>query len=212
MSQFAFLQGEWAAVFSKARVINTLGNRAVHGHRAIPLGDAMVAVRELFHVTKTKFWQMFGRGTRLCSDLFGPRNEKEFFCVFDHCQNLEYFSRNIPATDGALGESLGKRLFTARLDLIEALDRKLAEADRRAARETRAPPNGHPESDDEVRMLVAALLQREVVAMNRGNFLVRPRRRIVEKYARRKAWAVLSQVEDGQAVDRRRSRRAVAHC
>src|SRR5204862_5351576 len=38
------------AVFSKARVINTLGNRAVHGHRAIPFDDALVAVRELFHV------------------------------------------------------------------------------------------------------------------------------------------------------------------
>ncbi len=54
MSQFAFLGREWPAVceavFSKARVINTLGNRAVHGHRAIPPDDALVAVRELFHV------------------------------------------------------------------------------------------------------------------------------------------------------------------
>src|SRR6266576_6123355 len=38
------------AVFSKARVINTLGNRAVHSHRPIPPDDALVAVRELFHV------------------------------------------------------------------------------------------------------------------------------------------------------------------
>ncbi len=34
------------AVFSKVRVINTLGNRAVHSHRAIPADDALVAVRE----------------------------------------------------------------------------------------------------------------------------------------------------------------------
>src|SRR5258705_1807190 len=33
------------AVFSKARGINTLGNRAVHRHREIPLDDALVAVR-----------------------------------------------------------------------------------------------------------------------------------------------------------------------
>src|SRR3989441_7800378 len=48
------------AVFSKARVINTLGNRAVHGHRAIPPDDALVAVRELFHVT---YWlaRTYGR-------------------------------------------------------------------------------------------------------------------------------------------------------
>ena len=29
--------------------------------------------------SKTKFWQMIGRGTRLCPDLFGPGQHKEFF-------------------------------------------------------------------------------------------------------------------------------------
>src|ERR1043166_2126368 len=36
----SFKQTAGEAVFSKARVINTLGNRAVHGHRAIPIDDA----------------------------------------------------------------------------------------------------------------------------------------------------------------------------
>ncbi|MEF8754558.1 MAG: hypothetical protein V5B60_11585 [Accumulibacter sp.] len=142
--------------------------------------------------SKTKFWQMLGRGTRLCPDLFGPGRHKEYFCVFDYCQNLEYFSQNIPATEGALGESLGKRLFDARLELIGELDGKLAEADRQTARETRAPPHGHPASDDEVRAQLAALLQREVASMNLDNFIVRPRRRIVEQYAIPEAWTVLS--------------------
>ena len=142
--------------------------------------------------SKTKFWQMLGRGTRLCPDLFGPGKDKEFFCVFDYCQNLEYFSQNIPATEGALGESLGKRLFDARLELIGELDKKLAEADRQTARETRAPPHGHPASEDEVRAQVAALLHREVAAMNLDNFVVRPRRRIVEQYAKPEAWTLLS--------------------
>src|SRR6185295_10832291 len=57
--------------------------------------------------SKTKFWQMLGRGTRLCPDLFAPGQDKEFFYVFDYCQNLEYFSQNIPAVDGSVGESLG---------------------------------------------------------------------------------------------------------
>jgi type I restriction enzyme R subunit len=38
------------AVFSKARVINTLGNQAVHSHRPIQPFDAVTAVRQLFHV------------------------------------------------------------------------------------------------------------------------------------------------------------------
>lgn len=59
----SFKEAAGEAVFSKARVINTLGNRAVHGHRAIPLDDAMVAVRELFHVA---YWlaRTYGRAAR----------------------------------------------------------------------------------------------------------------------------------------------------
>ena len=41
--------------------------------------------------SKTKFWQMVGRGTRLCPDLFGPGSDKSFFWIFDYCQNLEFF-------------------------------------------------------------------------------------------------------------------------
>ena len=52
----SFKQVAGEAVFSKARVINTLGNRAVHGHRAIPVDDALVAVREIF--------QCYARRTR----------------------------------------------------------------------------------------------------------------------------------------------------
>jgi type I restriction enzyme, R subunit len=32
--------------------------------------------------SKTKFWQMIGRGTRLRPDLFGPGRHKEYFCIF----------------------------------------------------------------------------------------------------------------------------------
>ena len=42
----SFKHAAGEAVFSKARVINTLGNRAVHGARAVPPEDALVAVRE----------------------------------------------------------------------------------------------------------------------------------------------------------------------
>src|SRR5262245_11251412 len=56
----SFKQAAGEAVFSKARVINTLGNRAVHSHRAGAEGDALAAVRELFHVA---YWlaRTYGR-------------------------------------------------------------------------------------------------------------------------------------------------------
>jgi len=50
--------------------------------------------------SKTKFWQMLGRGTRLCPDLFGPGRHKESFYLFDYCEKLEYFGENPPATEG----------------------------------------------------------------------------------------------------------------
>ncbi len=174
-------------------------DKAPHIAISVDMLDTGIDVPEVVNLvffklvrSKTKFWQMLGRGTRLCPDLFGPGKHKESFCVFDYCQNLEYFSQNIPATEGALGASLGKRLFDARLELIGELDRTLVEADRQTARETRAPAHGHPASDDEVRAQVAALLHREVARMNLDNFVVRPRRRIVEQFAKPEAWTVLS--------------------
>lgn len=58
-----FKQAAGEAVFSKARVINTLGNRAVHSHRAIPQEGALAAVHELFHVA---YWfaRTYGRLAR----------------------------------------------------------------------------------------------------------------------------------------------------
>ena len=58
---FKAVAGE--AVFNKARVINTLGNQAVHSHRPIQPLDALTAVRELFHVS---FWlaRTYARGAK----------------------------------------------------------------------------------------------------------------------------------------------------
>src|SRR5436190_17506719 len=69
----SFKQAAGEAVFSKARVINTLGNRAVHSHRAIPVDEALVAVRELFHVAY-RFARTYGRVARPEAGLiFDPR-------------------------------------------------------------------------------------------------------------------------------------------
>jgi type I restriction enzyme R subunit len=141
--------------------------------------------------SKTKFWQMLGRGTRLCRDLFGPGRDKECFFVFDYCQNLEYFSQDMPGTEGSAVESLAKRLFGARLQLITALDRPPEGGLARVVKEATAT-YGDPRSDEEVRQAVMQRLQQEVAAMNLENFIVRPHRRLVEKYARPEAWAALA--------------------
>ena len=44
-----------------------------------------------------KFWQMIGRGTRLCENLFGPGQHKTHFLIFDHWKNFEYFDQHYQA-------------------------------------------------------------------------------------------------------------------
>ncbi len=78
--------------------------------------------------SKTKFWQMIGRGTRLCLDLFGPGQDKQFFFVFDYCQNLEFFGANPELKEASAARSLSERLFAGRVDLVRALDDKQAKA------------------------------------------------------------------------------------
>ena len=46
---FKRLVGE--ALFTKARLIIKIGNQAVHQNRAVPTNDAVVAIKELFHIT-----------------------------------------------------------------------------------------------------------------------------------------------------------------
>ncbi len=58
---------------------------------------------------------MIGRGTRLCPDLFGPGQDKTNFYVFDFCGNLEFFSQDLPGSEGQLQKSLSERIFEARL-------------------------------------------------------------------------------------------------
>lgn len=131
--------------------------------------------------SKTKFWQMVGRGTRLCPDLFGPGQHKAFFFVFDYCQNLEFFSQEPETTEGSLGASLTSRIFKARLELVATLDKLPVGTIQESA-----------DTEPRLREGVADLLFAEVAAMNVNNFVVRPQRRLVERYAQREAWRTLN--------------------
>ncbi len=66
----------------------------------------------------SKFWQMIGRGTRLCPDLFGPNMDKEYFIIFDYCQNFEFFEENPDGISGNALISLTQRIFELKLDIV----------------------------------------------------------------------------------------------
>jgi type I restriction enzyme R subunit len=181
-------------------VIDDFSNPSKLPHIAISVDmlDTGIDVPEVVNLvffklvrSKTKFWQMVGRGTRLCKDLFGPGKDKQFFYILDYCQNLEFFGQNPDTAEGSLGASLGKRLFLARLELLGELDERLAESggDVRDA----SVSYGGPATQSQVRVSLAELLHGHVSAMNLENFVVRPKRRLVEKYSAPGAWTVLDE-------------------
>ena len=74
--------------------------------------------------SKVKFWQMIGRGTRLCPNLYGPGKDKTHFLIFDHWENFEYFDLDPEPEDVKQSKSLMQKLFEARLTLSETALKK----------------------------------------------------------------------------------------
>ncbi len=66
-----------------------------------------------------KFWQMIGRGTRLCPNLFGPGQDKAKFSIFDHWGNFAYFEESYREANPSTSKSLLQKLFEARLQLAD---------------------------------------------------------------------------------------------
>ncbi|GAB3753500.1 DEAD/DEAH box helicase family protein [Yimella radicis] len=131
--------------------------------------------------SKSKFWQMIGRGTRLCPDLFGPGTNKKNFLVFDFCGNLEYFGQDLPGSEGSLQKSITQRLFESRLGLVVALDAANTETKLRTA--------------------TADWLHEIVAGMNLDNFLVRAHHRQVEEWSKRARWESLTKEQATEVLD-----------
>lgn len=70
--------------------------------------------------SKSKFWQMIGRGTRLCPGLIDGK-DKEFFYIFDFCLNFEFFRVNPKGTDVTELESIQGRIFTVKAHIAYRL-------------------------------------------------------------------------------------------
>ena len=125
--------------------------------------------------SRIKFWQMIGRGTRLCPDLFGPEMDKYDFRVFDFCFNFDFFREQPEGIEVGGGVPLGARLFRSRVQLLT---------------DVRATPELDPEG-----ALAGALtteLHGEVAAMNLENFIVRMQLEAVERFQQLASWEQLT--------------------
>jgi type I restriction enzyme R subunit len=123
--------------------------------------------------SKTKFWQMIGRGTRLRPNLFGPGLDKKI-------------SRSsISAATSTSSTSNPRASRAARSRRCRSVCSSAASSFWTASR---------ARADEETVALKNALadgLHGEVAAMNPANFVVRPQLRHVEKWAERASWNTL---------------------
>lgn len=132
--------------------------------------------------SKSKFWQMIGRGTRLCPDLLGIGQDKTHFLIFDYCGNFEFFRENPKGMEGQVGKSLTEKLFNVKIDII----RELQGMDY----QTEEFINHRNELINEV--------TRDILALDNENFRVRQHLQYVEKYKNKDNWRVLSVVDTNE--------------
>lgn len=71
-------------------------------------------------MTKSKFWQMVGRGTRLCEKLIDGKDKTEFL-IFDFFGNFEFWGSNQKPDQGRIGLSIQGAIFRDKAGIAMAL-------------------------------------------------------------------------------------------
>ena len=173
----------------------SIKEKAPHIAISVDMLDTGIDVPEVVNLvffkivrSKAKFWQMVGRGTRLCQNLFGPEQHKQEFVIFDFCQNLEFFSQNLEGSKGNVAEPLSQRTFKARLELLSVLDERLAQEQGDANAKVAEAAAGYGLTAAAMRADTASYLHSVVAGMQLDNFVVRPQRRWVEPWSQADAW------------------------
>jgi type I restriction enzyme, R subunit len=133
--------------------------------------------------SSAKYWQMIGRGTRLCKDLFGYGINKKEFIIFDFCENFEFFNNKPKGIEGSTSKSLSQRLFELRLRLSFVL-----------------------QSQDETELkeygsLILEGLILQTQSLSTDSFIVRQHWREVEKYKDANAWNALTDLDVKELFD-----------
>ncbi|HHW61998.1 MAG TPA: DEAD/DEAH box helicase family protein [Syntrophomonadaceae bacterium] len=122
--------------------------------------------------SKSKFWQMIGRGTRLCPDLFGTGIDKDHFLIFDFCGNFEFFRVNAQGKEVKHITSLTEKIFNIKVDLVKELQNIDYQEEQYISFR-----------DELIKELVA-----EIKQLNRDNFQVKQHLRFVDRYSVIEAW------------------------
>ena len=140
--------------------------------------------------SKTKFWQMIGRGTRLapklnCVDCInGEYTGKKYFMIFDYCGNFEYFRQKPNGFEGSDTKSLSENIFGKKVRLAVAMQESAFADDRYQNWRKQLVE----ECNEQVRMLNTELVS------------VKLKREFVERYSKIENFTYISEGEKGELI------------
>lgn len=128
----------------------------------------------------SKFWQMIGRGTRLCPDLLGEGLDKEKFLIFDFCNNFEFFRADTHGTESGIQLSMSEKIYNAKVMIVRELQEAQYQSD---------------EEFVDYRNILIDELVNGILALNTDSFRVKNHLRYVERYSNKAIWSNLETVK-----------------
>lgn len=142
--------------------------------------------------SKTKFWQMVGRGTRLCPELtctdLIEREEytgKKRFLIFDYCGNFEYFRQVKHTMEGEVPISLSENIFRKCIRLVAAFQ----------------DASKFDSAYQPWRRELTELCQGRIAGLNTDLFHVRLALKHVEKFKKPEAFICLSELDQQELTE-----------
>lgn len=125
-------------------------------------------------MSKAKFWQMIGRGTRLCPNLLDGAAKEKFY-IFDFCGNFEFFRMN-KGNAAVNTVALQGAIFQLEFEIAYKLQDLAYQTERLIA----------------YRDSLITHMSGKVKELNRDNFAVRQHLRYVDTYANEENYKVLT--------------------
>ena len=116
-------------------------------------------------MSKAKFWQMIGRGTRLCPEQLDGEDKQKFY-IFDFCGNFEFFRLNKGRASAKM-IALQSAVFNLKFEITYQLQSAEYQTDRLIA----------------YRNALVREMSERVQKLPRDNFAVRQHLKYVEMYS-----------------------------
>ena len=116
-------------------------------------------------MSRAKFWQMIGRGTRTCKGLIDGKDKPQFY-IFDLCGNFDFFRLHAKGREAGMVSTLQERMFNIKLEMAYKLQEIAFQTDTLKA----------------YRKELVQDLAAQVRALPRDNFAVKQHLRVIDKY------------------------------